>query len=460
MMSMDTKNVYEAREVPEEIEKCDPLVGGDWEIVSSRIPVDIDTLARETKALRRKRQVKSPLDLLRLVLAYSICDWSLRLVGAWAAIIGLGYLSDVATRKRLRNTKAWLGRILGKWLLQRRTDLPQRPVMMRLIDASTGSNPGSKGTDWRLHANFDLATFSIASVEVTDAKGGETLARHVMQPDMIHLGDRGYAHRRGLGQALAALAYVILRTNATNLPFETSDGKSFDLLSWLRSDAQSSARETNVWVTTPNGRFEIRLIAGSLPEKKAEEARRRLRKSSRKKGHTPSEISLVAAGFVLLVSNLPAQDWPAKQVLAAYRLRWQVELLFKRLKGILDLDAVRAKDPVLSQVYLMGKLVGMLMLEDWQRDMVARQPDWFEDVVRPVSQWRWMRFCTDMLRQAIRGPMTTEQISAALPRLGRYFRDSPRERQQQAAHARRWLNAIGIPVEVFGTLTQHESVLA
>lgn len=460
MMIMDTKNVHEAREVPEEIEECDPLVGGDWEIVSSRIPVDIDTLARETRALRRKRQVKSPLDLLRLVLAYSICDWSLRLVGAWAAIIGLGYLSDVATRKRLRNTKAWLGRILGKWLLQRRTDLPQRPVMMRLIDASTGSNPGSKGTDWRLHANFDLATFSIASVEVTDAKGGETLARHVMQPDVIHLGDRGYAHRRGLGQALAALAYVILRTNATNLPFETSDGKSFDLLSWLRSDAQSSARETNVWVTTPNGRFEIRLIAGSLPEKKAEEARRRLRKSSRKKGHTPSEISLVAAGFVLLVSNLPAQDWPAKQVLAAYRLRWQVELLFKRLKGILDLDAVRAKDPVLSQVYLMGKLVGMLMLEDWQRDMVARQPDWFEDVVRPVSQWRWMRFCTDMLRQAIRGPMTTEQISAALPRLGRYFRDSPRERQQQAAHARRWLNAIGIPVEVFGTLTQHESVLA
>jgi len=460
MISMDTKNALEACEVPEEVENCDPLVGGDWEIVSSRIPVDIDTLARETKALQRKRQVRSSLDLLRLVLAYSICDWSLRLVGAWAAIIGLGYLSDVATRKRLRNTKAWLGRILGEWLLQRRTDLPQRPVMMRLIDASTGSNPGSKGTDWRVHANFDLAAFSIASVEVTDVKGGETLARHVMQAGVIHLGDRGYAHRRGLGEALVASAYVILRTNATNLPFETSDGKPFDLLFWLRSDSESSARETNVWVTTPSGRFKIRLIAGALPEKKAEEARRRLRKSSRKKGHTPSEISLVAAGFVLLVSNLPAQDWSAKQVLAAYRLRWQVELLFKRLKGILDLDAVRAKDPELSQVYLMGKLVGMLMLEDWQRDMIARQPDWFEDTVRPISQWRWTCFCADMLRQAIRGPITTEQVFAALPRLGRYFRDGPRKRPQQAAHARRWLNAIGVPVEVFGTLTQHESLLA
>jgi Transposase DDE domain len=457
---MKTKNILEARKVPEEIQHCHPLVSSDWEIVSSRIPVDIETLAKETKALQRKRQVKSPLDLLRLVLAYSICDWSLRLVGAWAAIVGLGYLSDVATRKRLRNAKAWLGRILGEWLLQRRTELPQRPVMMRLIDASTGSNPGSKGTDWRIHANFDLATSSIASVEVTDAKGGETLARHVLQADVIYLGDRGYAHRRGLGEALVALAYVILRANATNLPFETRDGTSFDLLSRLRSDSKSFARETNVWVSTPHGRFEVRLIAGALPEKKAEEARRRLRKSSRKKGHTPSEMSFVAAGFVLLVSNLPAQDWPATQVLAAYRLRWQVELLFKRLKGILDLDAVRAKDPELSQVYLMGKLVGALMLEDWDRRMIGYQPDWFEDVVRPVSQWRWMQLWTEALKQAIRGPVIIEQICAALPRLGRYLRDSPRKRQQQAAHARRWLNAIGIPVEVFSTLTQHESLLA
>jgi hypothetical protein len=457
---MDTKNQAEARDVQEAIDTCHPLVSRDWEARSSQIPVDIDTLAKETKALQRKRQVKAPADLLRLVLAYSICDWPLRLVGAWAAMIGLGDLSDVATRKRLRKTQAWLGRILGEWLRQRRADLPQLLLRMRLVDASTGSNPGSKGIDWRVHVNFDLATFSLADVEVTDVKGGETLARHVMQADVIHVGDRGYAHRRGLGEALVAWAYVIVRTNATNVPFEKSDGQPFDLLSWLRSDSQSPARETKVWVTTPQGRFEIRLIAGVLPEKKAEEARRRLRKSSQKKGHTPSEISLVAAGFVLLVSNLPAGDWSAEQVLAAYRLRWQVELLFKRLKGILNLAAVRAKDPVLTQVYLLGKLVGMLMLEDWTRDMVARQVDWFEDVVRPVSPWRWMQLWADALRQTIRGQITLGQIVAVLPRLGRYLRDGPRKRSQQAACARKWLNAIGIPLELLHAATQHESVLA
>lgn len=448
-----------APEAQKILDNSHPLIQKDWEMMSKQIPVDIDALARETKVQQRKREVKSPLDLLRLVLAYSICDWSLRLVGAWATVVGLASLSDVAVRKQLRKTQLWLGRILGAWLQERGTNLAGRPVMLRLVDASNISQPGSQGTDWRLHAKFDLATFSLAHVEVTDAKGGETLARQQAQTSEILVADRGYGHRRGLGEILAALAYVILRINATNLPLETIDGQPFDLLRWLRAACDSFVREANVWVTTPKGRFEVRLIAGALPEAAAEKARCRLRKNSQKKGHTPSEISLVAAGFVMLVSNLPVQTWSAEELLAVYRLRWQVELFFKRLKGILNLDALRAKDPVLAQVYLLGKLVGALMLEDWDRDLVARQRDWFEDVVRPVSPWRWMQLWADALRQAIRGPITIEQILVALPKLDRYLRDGPRQRQQQAAYARRWLDAVGIPVPKPCAATQHELVL-
>jgi hypothetical protein len=457
---MATKQVW-APEVSKAADNCHPLVGDDWEEMSSRIPIDIEALAHETKALQRKREVKSAPDLLRLVLAYSICDWSLRLVGAWATVIGLGSLSDVAIRKRLCKTQLWLGRILGAWLQQRRTNLARRPAILRLVDASSVSEPGSQGTDWRLHANFDLATFSIAHVEVTNATGGETLVRHNAQAEEILVGDRGYAHRRGLGAVLAALAYVILRINATNLPLETSDSQAFDLLRWLQSGiGPSTPGEVGVWVATPAGRFKVRLIAHALPEEAAEKARRRMRNNSRKKGHTPSEISLVAAGFIMLLSNLPAQAWSAEQVLAVYRLRWQVELLFKRLKGILDLDALRAKHPALAQVYLLAKLVGALMLEDWDQDLMARQLDWSEDVVRPVSPWRWMQLKADILRQAIRGPITIQQVVAVLPTLGRYLRDGPRKRRQQAAYARQWLNAISLPAEMFYAITEHEPVLA
>jgi hypothetical protein len=457
---MDTESRTITSDVQKAIETCHPLVDDDWQQMSSRIPVDIETLARETKALQRKREVKSALDLLRLVLAYSVCDWSLRLVGAWATVIGLACLSDVATRKRLRCCQPWLGQIIGAWLEQRRVVLPKRPITVRLVDASSGSQPGSHGIDWRLHVLFDLASFGTTSVEVTDVKGGETLARHATAEGEIVVGDRGYCHRRGLGTVLSSAAYALLRTNGHNLPLECQDGQAFDLLPWLQTQPGPAPREVAVWVTTPQGRFQVRLIAQPLPQEAAEKARRRAQATSRKKGHTPNQLSPVAAGYVLLVTNLPLSEWTTEQVAALYRLRWQVELLFKRLKGVLDLDALRAKDPVLTQVYLLGKIVGWLMVEDWSLRLPSELAPWFEDVARPVSLWRWTQVWTEALRQAIRGPMSLNRIQAALPDLARYLRDAPRKRRQQAADIRHWLNAFAIPAELFHAVDHHESILA
>lgn len=456
---MDTLKTPNGLEVQEAIESCHPMVGDDWTQMCARIPVDVEELAQETKALQRKREVRSALDLLRLVLAYSVCDWPLRLVGAWATVIGLGSLSDVAVRKRLYNSLTWLGRIIGAWL-QQRSRLAGRVGCVRLIDASTASEPGSRGTDWRLHAKFDLGAFSLTGVEVTDASGGETLKRHAAQEGEINVADRGYAHRQGLGAIFAALAYIVVRINWQNLPLETADGRKFDLIGWLRTQSRYPC-ETAAWVVTPIGRVEVRLIAQRLPEDKAAAARRRARQAACKKGHTPSQETLFAAGYILLLTNLPALAWAAEEVLALYRLRWQVELLFKRLKGILDLDRLRAKNPVLAQVYLLGKLVGALLLEEWTADLAATDvAEWFEDTVRPVSPWRWMSLWADVLRQAIRGPLTLSRILAALPYLARYLCDTPRKRWQQAACARQWLNAFALPVEVFNPVTRHEFTLA
>jgi hypothetical protein len=453
---MDTLNQINNPEAEKVAATCHPMVGDDWAQMCARIPVDVEEMARETKALQRRREIKSALDLLRLVLAYSVCDWSLRLVGAWATVIGLGNLSDVAGRKRLRNSLTWLGRIVGKWLQKRQGQLAGRAVCLRLVDASTASQPGSEGTDWRLHTKFDLGAFSMTGIEITDDSGGETLERHTAQEGEIDVADRGYAHRKGLGAIFAALAYIVVRINWQNLPLETADGQQVDLIDWLRGQSHYPC-ETSVWVVTPLGRFEVRLIAQRVPEEKAEKARRRARKNAQKKGRTPRQETLFAAGYILLLTNLPALTWTTEQVLALYRLRWQVELLFKRLKGILNLEDLRTKDPVLAQVYLLGKLVGALLIEEWHAYLTTGDlAAWFDDTVRPVSPWRWMSLWTDLLRQAIRGPLTLSRVLSVLPRLARYLCDAPRRRRQQAAHARRWLNAFVFPAEVFTPVDYRE----
>ena len=134
----------------------------------------------------------------------------------------------------------------------------------------------------------------------------------------------------------------------------------------------------------------MRLIVQRLPEAAAQAARRRARRrASRQKGRMPSQDTLFAADFIL-ITNLPESTWPPDHVLALYRLRWQIELLFKRLKGILNLDHLRAKDPILAQVYLMGKLLGGLLLEGWSHDRATTDlANWFNDTRHPVSLWRW-----------------------------------------------------------------------
>src|SRR5579859_892755 len=133
-----------------------PAVPTEWEAALARLPAGWETAAQSSGALVRKRAVQSAGDLLRLVLAYSLWDWSLRQVGAWACMLGLAHLSDVAVRKRLRHTRPWLGALVGQALGQVRGLANPGGVRLRLIDASVITQPGSRGTDWRVHVGFDV----------------------------------------------------------------------------------------------------------------------------------------------------------------------------------------------------------------------------------------------------------------------------------------------------------------
>lgn len=419
----------------------------NWPDLVSFVPasVDLEASARSAGALIRRREVKSATDLLRLVLGYAVCDWSLRLLGVCCELWGLGHLSKVALRKRLQHCARWLGILIVAMLQARQLRLPHRAgVYVRIQDASVISEPGSKGTDWRLHVSLNLGQARMDGIEITDAHGGETLVRFPVQPGEIRLADGGYAHASGMGPVLKAGGPLVVRTNWQNLPLEEEDGSRFDLIGWLRELDRTSAgeEERTVWLPTPQGRFALRLVVCPLPPEKVEEARRRARKAARKKKHNVDARTLLAAGFVLLLTNLPAARWSAREVLALYRIRWQVEMLIKRLKSLLVLDGLRAKDPDLAQTYLLGKMLGALLLEEMTGQVTSCAPAEWDDPTRPVGPWGIMALCQEALKCLIRGTITLAKIVKALPRLRRFLADEPRKRRSQWATARALLNAL------------------
>lgn len=399
--------------------------------------VDLEASAQSSGALVRRRQVKSASDLLRLVLGYAVCDWSLRLLGMWCVLWGVGSLSRNALRKRLRHCRQWLGQLIVAVLVGRSVRLPAKAgLRLRLQDATVVSRGGSQGTEWRIHLSLDLERGSLAGVEVTDAHGAETLARFAVQPGEIRIADRGYAYSRGLWAVLADGGQIVVRINWQNLPLEDENGTRLAVADWLREvdKAGLPVQEKAVWLSTPQGRFPLRLVACALPPDKVAAARRRAQQAARKKKHTLDARTLLAAGFVILVTNLPATDWSAREVVELYRFRWQVEMYIKRLKSLLVLDGLRAQDPELAQTYLLGKLLGVLLLEEMNGYMVS-VPLSATSANRPISLWRMMALCQEVLKGLIRGAVSLSMLYRVWPYLGRFLADDPRKRPSQWAAA-------------------------
>lgn len=409
-----------------------------WEKVWGEMPDDLETMARSSKALVRGRKIKTAESLLRMVLAYAVGDWSLRMVAAWAVIQQIVAVSDVALLYRFCQCQQWLGQLLARLLQQQNIYLRELAgVRLRLIDTTGISQPGSVGTDWRIHVSMDLGKMCFDGVEITDGHSKESIARFPARSDEIWVGDRGFAFAKPMGQLLHAAARLVVRIGWVTFPLTTDGKHRLNLIAWIQPLTQLTERQ--VVLATPQGNFPLRLIAAPLPADQAERMRERLRKQARKKGKRVHPSTLIAAGCMLLVTNLPGDIWPVERVLYLYRLRWQIELQFKRMKSLLCFDHLRAQDPRLVQTYLLAKLIAAVLLDRLVQQSEEQYPHLFASLQRPVSLWRLHTLLWWGIRAWIIGPIALDRIFLSLPWLGRYLRDTPRTRPQQLAWARRFL---------------------
>lgn len=416
----------------------------DWEQLKALLPVDLEESAVQTQALRRNRAIMSASDLLRICLMYAMSDWSFRLLGAWCTLLNLCQVSHVALWQRVGQSRVWLNHLVMQVLNERMRLSGQAGVRLRIMDGTVISQPGSKGTDWRLHLSLDLAQMRLDSLEITDATGGESLERGTWLPGDIVLADRGFAFARSLGAVLCAGASLIVRPTWQNLPLYTDDGARFDIPRWLSTRVGLSAtpQEIALHLPTPQGTFAVRLAAVALPPEAAARARQRAYQAAKQKGRQPDERTCLAAGFLFVLTDLPQAQWPAHQVLMLYRARWQVEIAIKRLKSICHLDHLRAQAPALVQSYLLAKLLAALLLEHLFTQVAQESSFELLSTVRPLSPWRLSLLLWDQLLALVKGPCHLGLIMRSGPLLARYLCNSPRRRVQQDVQIRSFLASL------------------
>jgi hypothetical protein len=335
------------------------LLHRDWDSIVERLGGAelLARTARESRAFLRLREIKSAIDLLRLVLAYCLGKSGLRLTAAWAASSGLADISNVALLKRLRGCSDWLAVLVGQ-LLATRAPVASQGRLIRIIDATSVPQAGAaarKGNElWRIHSAFDLPQERFGWFVLTDQKGGEQLDRIPAVRGEIRIADRAHMQPHRIAGVLAAGADIVVRAGWKSARWCDCDGMPIDLIAEL-GHAQGGLIDRPIWIERKGAdRLALRLIAVKKPPQAAQAARRKARREAQRGRHQLARATLVAADWVILVTSLRPEAFAAADVLALYRLRWRVELGFKRLKSLIGLNGPPGKDQLSARAYVLA----------------------------------------------------------------------------------------------------------
>jgi hypothetical protein len=357
----------------------------DWQVLLSLFPSEWRQLGRSSGAVRRLRGFPSMEALLRTLLLHVGCGWSLRETAVQAKLAGIAEVSDVTLLNRLRDAEDWL-RLLCRQLWQD-NGVELQPSFggrtVRLLDATVVREPGKTGSQWRIHYSLRLPTLECDSFDLTPNQGAgtaERFGRFRFQPGELVLADAGYCHPAGIAAVVAQQADVCVRMNPHALPLRNERGGPFSLLESLAGLRQAGElAEWPVWIqpgqSQSPGQQKIagRVCAIRKSRDAIARAERRL-KDKQQKGKSVGPATRKYAEYVLVFTTLPASAASAEQVLEAYRLRWQVELTFKRLKSIAQLGHVPKHDDQSSRAWLYGKLFVALLSQRLARVGSAISP--------------------------------------------------------------------------------------
>jgi hypothetical protein len=301
-------------------------------------------------------------------------------VVAWAAEQDIAHLSDEALIQRLHGAVGYLEAVSDALLTRPGAASSWHGRVFRVSDSSSLSKLASKGTDWRIHGVYDLGRGGFSHLEVTDSHGAEALDRGASVAGEVRVADRGYANapawQRFL-QTQPARVDFIVRMRWNTIRLIDAAGALFDITAWLKDrPAESETHEVAVWAQSGKHQtpIAIRLIARRKTTEAIEKAHKDLRRQASRKQNKLDPRSLVAAEHLVLATSLPQAAFPAGEVLAAYRLRWQIELAFKRLKSLMRIDDIRTRTEVGTRCWLHAHLIVALLCDDLSQDVLESFP--------------------------------------------------------------------------------------
>lgn len=228
-----------------------------------------------------------------------------------------------------------------------------------------GSGGGASDANCKLQAGYEYKSGSLGFFAVTEGiKPDQAYSNRLVdfvEKDDLMLTDLGYFKLSVFQELTAKGVYFLSKLLIGTTLRNAGTSEKIDLGATLRSFV-GNILEINVIMGNDKHHVPCRLIGLRVTKQVANARRRKLRKEAEKKGRTPSKNHLALCDWTLFVTNASSEILPVNIVLSLYRLRWQIELIFKQLKSVLRVHSSNTAKEYRLKCEIYGKLIMAVLI--------------------------------------------------------------------------------------------------
>ena len=251
-------------------------------------------------------------------------------------------------------------------------DLPPR-----LKDILPGFGGSASEAGACIQYEFELKSGQINDLTITPAKrpdSTDALATmgSVMKGDLT-IRDLGYFALKYFIAAKKEGAFFLSRLNVKVIVYEMK-GNAFEELNF--GQLYKMMKENNIYrldkevYIGKEEKLPVRLVIELMPDEVFNSRMQKVNKYNKKKGHQTSKDYSNRARFNLFISNIPHEMINGEAIAKIYKIRWQIELVFKIWKSIFGLDNISPMKYERLMCTLNVRL--LLVLINWETFMIQR----------------------------------------------------------------------------------------
>jgi len=304
-----------------------------------------------------------------------------------------------------------------------------------VMDSSTVSLPPSLKDQWpgcgkagsgshseaglKLHVALDLVGGELLGPALTSARTHDRAGPHQaydLEAGSLRLADLGYFNLKRLGELERSGVYFLSKVQ-TGTQVYRADGTRVGMgqgLAELPAEQSSFDQTLEVGKTE---RLKCRVVGWRVPNEVSQARQEEFKHLEQKRQRPISGEKLEMSYWTVYLTNVEAAKLSGEEVAVLYRLRWQIELLFKLWKSQCEIDQWQSTKGWAIMCELYAKVIGavvqhwLVVESGWQE--AERSLIKVSRVIRGRA-WGWLRHYKDWLKV---GPVEQGAVAAELAQL-------------------------------------------